>query len=303
MSREGIPQFNWAGLSGMKQAQPPVPYISVRLKHLGHLGLKIPSTYIGGSMTWDELSSLILPWGNNETALYIEPEPGWTYTYDLGLHRFTVTDNSGQRVVYENIRTLSDLAISWSIFESPQFSIVINAYFENTAFLIGWRYKPGFPQDPNYPAEPVEDRRADYLGYAWAHIEEYLLSVFHLSCGRLLSWENGEGVQDGEVTLELTGYFRSVLLAAIRDLSASGNYPSNLTKNPKLYTGVKELVERQAQSYILGQLLMIHLFASISSASKPVFEPWMLWHIFQWLGRGTVTTTRDRTFDLSPWWG
>lgn len=312
MSREGIPQFGWMGFKGLNTAKPPLPYFSVRMKHLGHLGLKIPAEFIGGSMTWDELGSIILRWGTNETLLYTVPQPGWTYKWDIGLGRFIVTDSNGNATIHEHIKTISDLGISWDILESPQFSIHLTANFENTAFLIGWRYKKGYPpnpDDPYYPDDPDNPVSSpEYYGITaliqWSEVDKYLNSVLHIVYGRLIeSSINDGGNQDASVTIDLTGYFRDILFAEAGNLTASSNYPLDLYKASEAMTGNKEFLMRYVEMAFIGDLLMIHLFASISNGSKPVFEPWMLWELWRWLGQGTVVISRDRTFDLSPWWG
>ena len=121
---------------------------------------------------------------------------------------------------------------------------------------------------------------------------------------RLLDVSLINGITDGiAVSVDVSGYLREVLLAEIRDLSADCNFPANYFEGKNAAVAAKQIVEKQANIESVGEWLMVAAFASIVNASKPVFEPWMLWHLWQWLGQGTVIIKRDRIFDLSPRWG
>lgn len=301
--REGVLQIGFGGLAGNNPSlrRPPRPFFSVKLKHLGHLGLKIPALYTGGTMTWDDFGALGVQWGNNTQILYTKPLPGWTYRWEYGERIFYVTDDQGTVTVANNIKTLSDLGITWDIFESPQFTIHLTAKFENDAFLIGWHKKKN---DPEYP-DPDGDRYVTLIDYAWAQGDKGLNNTMHpCHYSQLISINTEVSIyEDTLVGLDITGLIREIILAKIIDLSVTGEFPIGLLLSDKGMTGAKKSLTREGYSFVVGQLLMIHVFASISNASKPVFEPWMLWKIFQWVGKGNIVITRDRTFDLSPWWG
>ena len=309
MARDGVFQLNCIGMGGNNHSMGrcPRPYNPVRLMHLGHLALKVPSIFYGGSMTWDELGSLKIPWGDEETVIYETVQTGWTYVYDIGLKRFTVTDNTGTATVHNGIETISELCISWDILESPQFSIALTAKFENDAFLIGWKYrKDRIPPGEEVPSGFVfPDKAADEYTYFFSYVDQYLsksgVSSKHY---RLLDVSPLDGVLDGVmVSVDVSGYAREILLAKIQDLSADCNFPENYFEGKNAAVAAKQIVEKQAIIESVGEWLMVAAFASIMNASKPVFEPWMLWHLWQWLGHGTVIIKRDRIFDLSPRWG
>lgn len=299
MSRNGTPQIDWIGMGRNDSlGRPPLPYFSVRLMHMGHIG-KMFVDYYGGTMMWDELGSLRIPWGYNETIKYNGVQPGWTYWWEIGTWDFIVTDDLGN-VTTEKIKTLSDLGITWDILESHQFSIHITGKFENDAFLIAWKYKHGY-DDPDDP-DGTDNRLSEMLPYLWGQFEKYLNDLYTLHLGRLLNTDRTVG-ENQLVSIDITTQIRSAIFAKVTDLRASGEFPNDLV-------GVEESMSceivkriREAESYMVGSLLMIRLFASISDNSDPVFEPWMLWQIWQWFGRSSVVVSRDRVFDLSPWWG
>lgn len=311
VERGGYIQATAIGIGAFSNLKCPTrPYVSVRFKILGHIGLRIPAEYVGGSMTWDELATVGLPWGNNETVIYPALEPGWTYILNPGKKTFTVTDALGNVTVHQNITTFSDLGIVWDILESPQFKIVFDASFEDNAFLLAWRYIHGFiPDGPGSDDPRFPEQRTEKMEYCWALVDAYLnQEPVDASKIERFFWpgENIAPVEDN-----LTSYIdgteiakaNTVLLARVADLSAYGSYPSNFYKGMNAAVAAQDMRNKAAHSWEMGTLLMIAAFASIMNASKPVFEPWMLWKMWQWVGASSVVVTRDRCFDLSPWWG
>lgn len=300
-TRGAITQQMWMGMGRNKSfGRPPEPYFSVRLMHIGHVGRNFVD-YYGGSMTWDQLGSLWIKWGTNETIKYNGLQPGWTYWWELGTWDFIVTDADGNKTV-EKIKTVSDLGITWDIFESPQFSIHITGKFENDAFLIAWRYKRGVknPDDTDWTEPDVICIEQPYL---WGEFDHYAGEYNHVKGKRLTNKDTYEGSYDFIVDIDVTGLVRTIILARIANLSATGNFPAEL-KSRDINVIVEKLLEdRHAEAWVVGNLLMIRMFASINNRGKPVYEPWMLWHLWQWLGHGMIVSSRDRTFDLSPWWG
>jgi hypothetical protein len=297
--RGGVPQLDWIGMGYNRSfGRTPAPYFSVRLMHLGHVGRDFVDLY-GGTMTWDQLGSLSIPWGYNETIKYNGVQPGWTYSWDVGTWKFTVTDDQGNKTE-ETIKTMSDLGITWDILESPQFSIHLTCMFENFAFLKAWKWRKGvIPDDPW--DEP--DQLCDLMPYIWGEFDKYLKGESHFEHMRLTPKEINNGDYSLAIDANITDLFRTMVYAHIVNLAASGKYPLDLM-NKDLNMNTERVIEdREADALVLGNLLMIALFASIDDRGKPVYEPWMLWHLWQWMGKSSVVVARERVFDLSPWWG
>ena len=309
--RIGLPQLGimgFASVASKSLLRPPNPFFSVRLKILGHLGIKIPADYYGDTLTWGELGGIKSKWGNNETIIYDGVKPGWTYSWDVGTKIFTVTDNLGN-VTKKTVTIFSDLGITWDILASHQFSIHLTAKYENDAFLIGWFYAKGSDQDTD---NPYKYTRVGYVesAYIWSFVDRYLNQIYHAVYKRLLNMDMSELLQSipvneriVDINTNFTDYTRSIINASIIDLDGTGNYPNNFSVEELNGTGVREVIEKQAESVVLGTMLMIRIFASINNMSKQVYEPWMLWELWKWLGSGRVIISRDRVFDLSPWWG
>jgi hypothetical protein len=296
------------GVQGMRRyrqlGRTPLPYFSVKFKHLGHVG-KPFADYYGDEITWGQLGSLRIPWGNSTVIKYSALQPGWTYWWEIGTWDFTVTDDVGN-VIVEKVRTLSDLGITWEIFESHQFSIHISGKFENEAFLIAWRYRRGTggPGDPGGPGDWFEPSiQIHMMPYLWGEFEKYLLEYIHIEHRRLTPADHAEAADVQYIDADMTGLIRSLVFAHVVTLSATGNFPAELLQKDINTVVERVLDDRKAESYLIGNLLMIQVFASIDNMSKPVFEPWMLWHLWQWMGKSGVVVSRERVFDLSPWWG
>lgn len=303
ISRGGEIQMNWSGMcQGVKFPDPPIPLTSVMLMHLGHVGMDF-KYFHGGTMTWDELGSLNLKWGDNTTIKYNGLQPGWTYFWEIKNYDFIVTDNAGN-VTITNCKTISDLGITWDIFESPQFTIHISGKWENDSFLVAWRYKTGVkppPDDPFFP--PAPKQFAIIEDYLWGEFDKYLKAEMHAKYGVLIDKATIYGNEDTIVDMDITGCAKAIILAKTTSLSTTGNFPASISLGKSNSLGEKEYREAVAEIADVGNLLMICIFASIMNGSKSCFEPWMLWKMWQWYGSSGVVVNRDRIFDLSPWWG
>lgn len=303
-----IPQLNWLGTGGKNASmgRTPRPFFSVRLKNLGHIGVTF-GDLIGGTITMAQFGSLGLPWGISTTLLYAAPEIGWTYIFNRGEKTFTVTDSGGVVTVHSDIKTFSDLGISWAVFESPQFKIVLNSKFETEVFLSAWKYRNGqIPpgQENPYP-EGIPQKMGRPDPWFWSLVDSYLNATGgHADYERLFDLELIEPLKSAAVpTIDASGLARTVLFAAVNDLSADCLFPSNLFTGVNAAVCARTMLNKAAKKAVIGDWMMIAAFASIMNASKPVLEPYMLWKLWQWVATGKVIIKRDRCFDLSPWWG
>lgn len=303
MSREGIPQIGWFGIGRLNPTlqRQPRPFTSVRLMHLGHLGLKIPAEYYGDTIKWDEIEALRIEWGDYETLIYDQLKVGWSYVWNLGRETFTVTDDTGVETIYHNITKLSQLGICWDAFESHQFKIILDGSFENTAFLLAYIYKINNP-NPGDVEIPPETRKAQSIGFSWSLVEEYLNRIMQLAYIRLIETSRQIG-QESEKAISGELLDKAAILARITNLDVSAFFPVDLLQQEVNKNASSKNLIRQCEKFILGQYIMISLFASINNMSKPVYEPWMLWELYKWIGKSSIVITRDRAFDLSPWWG
>lgn len=256
-------------------------------------------------MTWDEFGSLQVPWGDGETVTYEEPQIGWTYVWDVGRKTFTVTDNTGTATVHAGINSVSDLCISWNVLESPQFSVVLNANFENDAFLIGWRYKKGHIPPGQEDIWNIPDRSGEVCYFGFCYGDSYLMDdAFHIHFGRLVDIEKLNCEHDDSVLgVDGSGTDRQPLLSLVKsDLASYCRYPANFLPGQNAASAARQVRQWTATMLAIGDPLMIAIFASIMNMSSPVYEPWMIWKLWQWYVQESQVITRDRCFDLSPMW-
>lgn len=276
------------------------PFYTVLIKPLGQLGFDADQLMRGDEITCDELEALRIIWGYPVPEEYSELHEGWGYVWDIGAGVFTVTTDSHASTIRTGIRTISDLAVSVDVFESAQFIIKLSAAYDFDVFLVARKV--------------VENKVSTLLGYRWGEADAYLSAVFHALFGRmLLRIPENDSVIDGGNQLIVIDQgelydgeyqMRSLLLAVIQDLAQNGQYPNNLRPGQQGIHGQRQAVAHQGLLAQGGDLLTIYLFAAkLLNGEQPVFEPWMLYNIFVWFVQGREVESRNRTFDLSPWWG
>jgi len=276
----------------------------------------VPYAFRGDQLTWSVIEFLGIVWGDQETLLYESLQPGWKYEWNLNTQAFTVTDEMGQQTIHSNITTLTGLGSSWEIFTSAQFWI----YFDpnngpvKEVFLIGKRL------DLNHQAETMP--------FAFIAID-YLLGVQH-AVFDFLSGANPSADSDDPddpgsdpgsenpdndnssgdtdvllVTLFGVATYPDILLAYTNEINFINHYPPNLYPGEAGKATERQRIQHQGYAQTISYL-MIHLFASRLLSpidSKIVYEPWMLWEMFKWFYVRPNAGTRDKIFDLSPWWG
>jgi hypothetical protein len=245
----------------------------------------------GSELTWDLIQILGIPWGDNSVIKYDQCTSGWKYEWDLNIGTFTVTDVSGKVEVRQNITTLSDAAICWDIFYSDQFSIQKTITLES--------------DDHALIAGRIDSKRpTECASFSWG--TDYLLGVQHAIVDFLVGYavENPESMPESTVFSGSGLELYNLLLAYVGNLQVSEDYPLNLYPGGTSTTGRRESIERAGYLQTCS-FLMIFCFASqlLSSSSKIVYEPWMLWEIFKWLYQRPNVVQRNTIFDLSPWWG
>lgn len=281
-------------------ARAPHPFYKVRIKPLGQLGFDADQVKHGNELTCDDLDALRIPWGYTIPEEYTELHEGWSYVWDLGAEALIITNESHITTVHPGIKTVRDLAITFDVFESSQFAIKRSASAEFDVFLVA--------------AKVMQQKGSRQEVYRWGEPDQYLGGPYHIYFGRMIGWLSElESIADGGDQLIIIdqgelydGEYqpRSILLAAIRELVQSGRYPINILPGQQGQAGQRQFINHQGLMAEAGQLVLIYLFAGkLLQGSAPVFEPWMLYQIFQWFVHGRNISSKNRTFDLSPWWG
>lgn len=272
----------------------------VRLKALGHMGINFHEEYFGDTLTWWELTSAGLGYGNNLVTKYQTLEVGWTYELDAVSKIFTVTDSIGNKTSVK-IKTLSDLGIVRAIFESHQFRIYFSASFINDAFLIA-SIKRRNGGDGGAEDETKDDTSM-YPPYLLAYVDQFFIEKLHWKCKRLVSDECRVPQLENIITQEITAPKEvQILRSNVPVRSATGNFSDMAIYAPKVKCSLAQKQRNVIIDIVLGEFLMIAYFASLIHMNKPVYEPWMLFGIWKWLGSGDPILSIEKIFDLSPRW-
>lgn len=281
-------------------ARTPHPYYNVRIKPLGQLGFDADQVKRGNELTCDDLDALRIPWGYSFPDEYIELHEGWSYVWDLGFEALIITNESHITTIYQGIKTVRDLGITFDVFESAQFIIKKTASAEFDVFLVATK------------AMHLKESRQDV--YWWGETDPYISTHYHIDFGRMIGRlsELGNIADGGDQLIVIDqgelydGEYqqRSILLATIKELAQSCQYPTNILPGQRGKNGQRQLITHHGLIADTGQLILIYLFAgNLLKGAAPVFEPWMLYKIFQWFVQGRSISSKNRTFDLSPWWG
>lgn len=273
---------------------------AVRMKALGHLGVNFDAKYFGDTLTWDELSSAGVTWGNSTTLKYAELKDGWLYEYEANGKIFTVTDDKGI-VIKESVTTLSNLGICLDIMSSHQFTIYFSAYFINDAFLIAWKYKNG---SNNY-----DGCRKTILNenIKLAYVDKYFTDdLLHWKCNRVTNCSDNisPNLKNKLIQALLSPTKQpSILRPKNRVLLTNGDYSELMITIDTSSIPAESNKKRNAIiDVVMADLFMIAYFASLMNMSKPVYEPWMLFGMWKWLCSSDPVLSIEKIFDLSPRW-
>lgn len=263
----------------------------VRMIFLGTSEVTLVFSLNGNQIIWGMISELTIPWGNNTEILYETCQSGWIYDWNVDTGIFTVTDAEGTVITHEGVTTISDLKISWDILQNSQFHIYkTRVEIFNDMCIIAERAS----SSRQSVTESLNLREEDSLigkpicGYFTCHkeIDPVILELQPI-------------IFDG---IEQDIYH--ILLADTDELNFINYYPLDIyaIDNPKIIERKPNEFKGYMHEYAL---MMIMCFAEklLSTDSKIVYEPWMLYAMFQWLFQQPHHSVKEPIFDLSPRWG
>ncbi|EGO65620.1 hypothetical protein [Acetonema longum] len=260
-----------------------------------------------GNVSWGVLGDLKRPWGDSTAVRYDEPQLNWAYHWNSGTGIFAVTDNTGSVTLHHGVYTLSGLGISWAVIASGQFGITDTNYSNSSAFLIASKVIEG----KSSRVETAIPWTNDYLAEGGRHALFDRLSLIEIILTDVnLSGNNGYGDEAGSLE-RITEYFGDdtlpdILLSRGAGMQAVNDYSLNLLASDPGNPAVRHIVDLAGQQFAGVGYLMIALFAQrlLSTDSKMLYEPWMLYEIFRWyFSSPHYEANARRIFDLSPNWG
>ena len=275
----------------------PAPYTSTRLVPLGDLSAEQrPFSVYGDEATLGFISSLRILWGTTEPQTWDTLQEGWSWKWNIRTKWLTITDDQGN-ITERYAPTWSDLAVSWAVVESHQFTYYFDTGFIPNPFYIVKRELPNLH---------AGEERFDY-----GTVDDYMQNnPLHIFFWRLYVRDIPNDIEIPHNPYSFIEELRQGLSALICDLSATADFPVeyNLFENAETFTAEWQRTDRDALLRLFG----IYLFWANATASlflgdeyenKPCYEPWMLWQMWKWLQKFKFDDIADVIFDLAPNWG
>ena len=278
--------------------------------------------YYGDELTWEQLALAKLTWGNEKKIRFSTVREGWTYIYKCREHLFVViddNDNVRYKVMTYNISTFG---IIWEIFTSHQFYLLYANPPSDDVFLIGWIWKKHWGKfDPDNPAPPINPDNPslpDYSNYPQAvksieilamYVDQYYsINEYKITdINRLISVDIPldilinrlkQGIYEPQKPPSILRTYNPVI-------NITGNYDAFMIKRGEDISSGAISKERKGNIAIEPYItfLLALLSASLYNRGKPVYEPWMLWWMWKWLGSASPVNVVDVIFDIMPNWG
>lgn len=279
--------------------------------------------YYGNELTWEQLAMAKLQWGTDTKIRFNSLKDGWTYVYKCRDGIFMVTDDTD--TVQFQIKTsfISKFGITLDILTSKQFYILYANPPIDGVFLEGWRWPhhlgpiptldpssgklPSKPPTPDYDKPYIQMLMLAELLAMWGdkfYIDDKEDKSEHTR-NWLWSVPNIDVLLENKIFQELLPIddIPTFLRANITVREQRGDYSAFMLKKEDIGEGAADK-HREANIAIEQYMtwLLSVLSISVYNRGNPVYEPWMLWWLWQWLGKATPTNTLDKIFDIMPNW-
>ncbi|WP_312560837.1 hypothetical protein [Anaerospora sp.] len=299
VERTGITYMN---LTGIANGSASLKGRDKKVNPLQLFSLSRLKQAAGSSLTWGRLRSYQKEWGSATEIRYPVAMPGYTYVWNLDTLIFSVTDDNGTVTMYPGVMTLKALGVSWGVLKSSQFTVMNTNVTNSDIFLIGAKTEK---ERQSYAAGTGQLTYMDYLIEGSQHIAFSRLSRHETAFSDL---ENDGGTGTYNPILDFIGseIVRTILLSSAGQLQMYNHYPVDLAQGGQAMPAERLEQIRQGVAFRELSYLMIALFAQnkLSASHKVLYEPWMLYQIWQWYFNTVRNTSNSRKiFDLSPRWG
>ena len=269
--------------------------------------------YYGDELTWGQLALAKLTWGKETRIRFSTLQKGWSYVYKCRDHIFTVTDNNGNIIYKIMTDDISKFGITWEILTSHQFYLLYANPPGDDLFLMGWiwrkhqgNFDPDNPDPPDYSKRPQALRSIELLAM---YIEQYYSNEdFSITdVNFLVSAEISLDILVNKLQQEIYEPLEppAIVRACNPARSATGTYDAFMFKRGEDISNGKAGKRRKGNIIIEAYLtfLLALVSADLYNRGKPVYEPWMLWWMWKWLGAASPVNVIDKIFDIMPNWG
>lgn len=264
--------------------------------------------YYGDTMTMRAWDFLKIPMGAMGTLPLHTWQNGYKYVYNYTSKTFDVYDDSGNNIDHrDNVLTIGDMHIDFTIYRSHEFIIYYDVTGENSDFfLIGKTVKKKYGDSPTYNYGSFKDYLYSDIKYPET---EY---VDRISACDI----------DDYVRINIAPDRKSYKLVP-KPLGVDIT-KYNVTHSPKVYnssyelTDVKFIKPEYKATFIKYSLLFALMSRCVYPSlygleradethnNRPVYEPWLIWGVFKFLFLHREEASSDsyeiEVFDLSPNW-
>ena len=267
--------------------------------------------YYGNELTWEQLAMAKLEWGSDTKIRFSRLKDGWNYVYKCRDGIFVVTDETDNVQFQIKTSFISKFGITWDIFTSKQFYILYANPAVDGIFLEGWRWQRHLGPTPTPTPTPTPDydnpdiQMPIFLDILAMWGDKYYLDNIERTRNWLWDVPEIDVLLENQISQELLPIddLPTFLRAITPVHEHSGNYSAFMLKKEDIVDGAA--AKRRDGNIVIEQYmtwLLSVLSVSLYNQGNPVYEPWMLWWLWQWLGEATPLNTIDKIFDIMPNW-
>lgn len=263
--------------------------------------------YYGNELTWEQLAMAKLQWGTETKIRFSSLKDGWSYVYKCRDGIFVVTDDSDSVQFQIKTNFISKFGITWEILTSKQFYILYANPPVDGVFLEGWRWQrhlgPTPTPTPDYDNPDIQMPMFVDVLAMWG--DKYYLDSIEKTRNWLWSVPEVDVLLENKISQELlpANDLPTFLRANTPAREHCGDYSAFMLNKEDTIDGLanKHRNANIAIEQYLTWLLSV-LSISLYNRGNPVYEPWLLWWLWQWLGEATPINTIDKIFDIMPNW-
>lgn len=296
------------------------PYFNgIRIIHGDSLGSDLHGIYYGDEINllfWKQLN-MTMNSGRTYPSIYTL-HTGYKYIYYVAYRKFIIYDENSNIVFENNVTSINDLNIDFSVHKSHQFEVHVSLFGDIFRFykIARWLKKDSGGVDAYTAGKGVNnicapDRVRPYLPTDSDNPTWNIKYIENIDEGEKIIIDDTLKVKEPETS-------EGFMLSGINyeGLKINNNFYHTTGDIDK--TGTLTVWEHDGKMLtysILLPLLSVSLFPELLPIinhgevlnNRPLYEPWLIWGIYGIIS-SKITTDIDTEdfevfpFDLSPWW-
>ena len=271
------------------------------------------SKYYGDEITLGFWNLLKLPFGSTPSPSNpLTLQAGYRYVYNHMRRTFDVYDSSETNILHkDNISTIVDLNIDFTIHKSNQFEIIVDEDMNGSRFIFPVRLvKDPLTMMIEDCAKMGVDNSYTYYGNPILEFPEYIayLDIYGNVASILLEPPPITSPDRGSAIKGALSYFKDIFF----DRNRPTNYFYMTGFSPEVFVKLLQMFKLKK---LEGELLLPWLSTSMypdlmpvqrtgeTRNNRPVYEPWMIWGFLVFVVNRSLDDEDDLglpLFDLSP---